>query len=125
MDRLTSMTVFVKAVDLGSFAAAATALGLSGPMVGKHIRFLEERLGVSLLNRTTRRQSLTDFGRAYYDRCRLILAETAAADALAADQLAEPRGRLRVTMPAHFGRRCVLPVLLDLARRHSGLELEL
>ncbi|TKB31485.1 MAG: LysR family transcriptional regulator, partial [Mesorhizobium sp.] len=71
MDRLTSMAVFVKAVDLGSFAAAAAALDLSGPMVGKHVRFLEERLGVRLINRTTRRQSLTDFGRAYYERCRL------------------------------------------------------
>ena len=64
MDRLTSMTVFVKAVDLGSFAAAAAALDLSGPMVGKHIRLLEERLGVRLINRTTRRQNLTEFGRA-------------------------------------------------------------
>jgi len=61
MDRLTSMAVFVRAVDLGSFAAAADALGLSGPMIGKHVRFLEERLGVRLINRTTRRQSLTDF----------------------------------------------------------------
>jgi DNA-binding transcriptional LysR family regulator len=125
MDRLESMAVFVRAVDLGSFAAAADVLGLSGPMVGKHVRFLEERLGVRLLNRTTRRQSLTDFGRAYYDRCRLILTESAAADALAADHMSEPRGRLRVTMPVHFGRRCVLPVLLDLARSHPGLELEL
>jgi len=125
MDRLESMATFVRAVDLGSFAAAADALGMSGPMVGKHVRFLEERLGVRLLNRTTRRQSLTDFGRAYYDRCRIILAEAYAADALAADQISEPRGKLRVTMPAHFGRRCVLPILLDLARRHQGLELEL
>jgi DNA-binding transcriptional LysR family regulator len=125
MDRLTSMAVFVKAVDLGSFAAAADALDLSGPMVGKHVRFLEERLGVRLLNRTTRRQNLTDFGRAYYERCRTILAETEAADALAADQLSEPRGKLRVTMPVHFGRRCVAPILLDLARRYPALELDL
>ncbi len=125
MDRLTSMAVFVKAVDLGSFAAAADALGITGPMVGKHVRFLEERLGTRLLNRTTRRQSLTDFGRAYYERCRLILAEAEAADALAADQLAEPRGKLRVTMPVHFGRHCVMPILLDLARQFPALELEL
>nr|WP_034855158.1 LysR family transcriptional regulator [Sinorhizobium sojae] len=119
------MAVFVKAVDLGSFAAAAAALDLSGPMVGKHIRFLEERLGVRLINRTTRRQSLTDFGRAYYERCRVILAETEALDALAADQLSEPRGKLRVTMPVHFGRHCVMPVLLELARQYPALELEL
>ena len=125
MDRLESMAVFVRAVDLGSFAAAAVALDLSGPMVGKHVRFLEERLGVRLLNRTTRRQSLTDFGRAYYERCRVVLAEADAADALAADQFSEPRGKLRVTMPAHFGRHCVTPILLRLARQYPMLELDL
>ncbi|CDX29844.1 hypothetical protein MPLA_1390150 [Mesorhizobium sp. ORS 3359] len=125
MDRLESMEVFVKAIDLGSFTATAAALDLSGPMVGKHVRFLEERLGVRLINRTTRRQSLTDFGRAYYERCRIVLAEAQAADALAADQLSEPRGKLRVTMPAHLGRHCVTPILLALARRHPTLELDL
>ena len=125
MDRLTSMAVFVKAADLGSFTAAAEALDLSGPMVGKHVRFLEERLGVRLLNRTTRRQSLTEVGLAYYERCRAVLAEAAAADALAADQLTEPRGKLRVSLPVHFGRRCALPILLDLARQHPSLELDL
>jgi DNA-binding transcriptional LysR family regulator len=125
MDRLVSMAVFVKAVDLGSFAAAAAALDLSGPMVGKHVRFLEERLGVRLLNRTTRRQSLTEFGRAYYERCRMVLAEAEAADALAADELSEPRGKLRVTMPVLFGRRCVAPILLKLVRQYPKLELDL
>jgi DNA-binding transcriptional LysR family regulator len=125
MDRLTSMAVFVKAVDLGSFAAAADALDLSGPMVGKHVRFLEERLGVQLLTRTTRRQSLTEFGRAFYERCRIVLMEAEAAEALAADQLAEPRGKLRVTMPVHFGRRCVAPILYALAKKYPSLELDL
>ncbi|KAI3592090.1 Transcriptional regulator, LysR family [Cupriavidus sp. U2] len=125
MDRLTSMAVFVKAVDLGSFAAAADVLGLSAPMVGKHVQALETRLGVRLLIRTTRRQSLTDFGQAYYDRCKVVLAEAEAADALAADQFGEPRGRLRVTMPVHFGRRCVAPVLLRFAQTYPALELDL
>ncbi|TIL25521.1 MAG: LysR family transcriptional regulator [Mesorhizobium sp.] len=125
MDRLTSMAVFVKTVDLGSFAATAAALDLSGPMVGKHVRFLEERLGVRLINRTTRRQSLTDFGRAYYERCRMVIAEAEAADALVADQLSEPRGKLRVIMPVHFGRRCVAPILLELAQQYPALELDL
>jgi DNA-binding transcriptional LysR family regulator len=125
MDRLTSMAVFVKAADLGSFAAAADALGLSAPMVGKHVRFLEERLGARLLNRTTRRQSLTEFGRAYLERCRAVLAEAEAADALAADQAAEPQGRLRVTMSVLFGRRCAAPILVGLARRYPKLELDL
>jgi DNA-binding transcriptional LysR family regulator len=119
------MAAFVKAVELGSFAAAAAALDLSGPMVGKHVRFLEERLGVRLINRTTRRQGLTEFGRAYYERCRTVLAEAAAADALAADQLSRPCGKLRVTMPVLFGRRCVTPTLLALARKYPALELDI
>ena len=125
MDRLTSMQVFVKAVDLGSFAAAAVALDLSAPMVGKHVQLLEARLAVRLINRTTRRQSVTEFGRAYYERCKLILAEADAADALAADQLGEPRGRLRITMPVHFGRYCAMPVLMRFARRYPRIELDL
>lgn len=125
MDRLTSMAVFVRAVDLGSFAAAADALEMSGPMVGKHVRFLEERLGARLLNRTTRRQSLTDAGQAYYERCRAVLSEAEAADSVVADQLSEPRGRLRVTMPALLGRHCIAPLLMRLARKHPHLELDL
>lgn len=125
LDRLTSMAVFVRAVEAGSFAAAAAALDISAPMVGKHVRFLEDRLGMRLLNRTTRRQSLTEFGRAYYERCRQVLAEAEAADALAADQLSQPSGRLRVTAPVLFGRRCVAPILLDLVRRFPALDLDL
>lgn len=125
MDRLTSMAVFVRAVDLGSFAAAADALEMSGPMVGKHVRFLEERLGARLLNRTTRRQSLTDAGQAYYERCRAVLREAEAADGVVADQLSEPRGRLRVTMPALLGRHCIAPMLMRLARKYPHLELDL
>lgn len=125
MDRLTSMEVFVRAVDLGSFAAAADALEMSAPMVGKHVRFLEERLGAQLLMRSTRRQSLTEAGRIYYERCRTLLADAEAADILAAGEVTEPRGRLRVAMPVHFGRRCVAPVLLELAQRYPQLELDL
>ena len=125
MDRLSSMSTFVRAVDLGSFAAVAEATGLSPTMVGKHVQYLETRLGVRLLSRTTRRQSLTEFGRAYYDRCRAILEEVAAADALASDHLNTPTGTLRVTMPALLGRICVAPLLLELARRHPTLRLDM
>lgn len=125
MDRLSSMATFVKAVELGSFAAVAEATGLSATMVGKHVLYLETRLGVRLISRTTRRQSLTEFGRAYYDRCRTILEEIEAADALAFDHLNAPRGTLRVTMPALLGRICVAPLLLDLARKYPALRLEM
>ncbi|CFQ51301.1 LysR-family transcriptional regulatory protein [Yersinia frederiksenii] len=90
LDRLTSMEVFVRAADLGSFAAAATALGLSPQMVARHIEALEQRLGVRLLNRTTRRQSLTDAGSQFLQSCRRILAETAAAESLADEMQSIP-----------------------------------
>src|SRR4030081_3037735 len=119
------MSVFAKVAEAGSFAAAADELGLSAPMVGKHVRFLEDRLGTRLINRTTRRQSLTDFGRAYYDRCKFLLAEAEATDALAGDLLGDPGGPLRVSMPVLFGRRCVAPILLKLAGQYPKLELKL
>lgn len=125
MDRLTSMAVFVKVVDVGSFAAAANILEMSGPMVGKHINALEKHLGAQLLNRTTRRQNLTEFGQAYYEQCLVVFNAVKAGEALAADQSGEPIGRLRISMPVHFGRLCVAPILLKLANRYPKLELDL
>jgi DNA-binding transcriptional LysR family regulator len=125
MDRLTSMAVFVRAADAGSFAAASPALGISPPMVGKHVRFLEERLGAQLLNRTTRRQSLTEVGRAYYERCKLVLAEAEAADALAADLQSVPRGQLRVSAPVTFGSWSLTPMLTRYMRRFPEVSVDL
>src|SRR4051812_37300245 len=99
MDRLMSMAVFAKAVELGSFSAAAEALEMSSQLVGKHVRTLEEHLGVQLLNRTTRRQSLTSVGQTFYERAKNILAEVEAAESIAAETRAMPRGRLRVNAP--------------------------
>jgi DNA-binding transcriptional LysR family regulator len=124
MDRLTSMAVFVRAVEAGSFAAAAETLGLSAPMVGKHIRFLEDRLGARLLARTTRRQSLTEVGRAFYDSCRVVLAEAEAAEALAADLRAVPRGRLRVNAPVTFGAHELMPMVARYLRVHPEVSIE-
>ena len=125
LDRLTSMSVFVKAVDLGSFTAAATGLGLTSQMVGKHVSALEERLGTVLLQRTTRRMRLTDAGQRYYERCRAILSEVAAAEALVEDSAIEPRGRLRVSAPVGFGACRLAPIVADLIDRHPDLEIEL
>src|SRR5882757_8614883 len=75
MDRMTSMATFVKVVESGGFSAAARALGISPSMATAHIQALEERLGVRLLNRSTRKVSLTEVGHAYYERCLQILAE--------------------------------------------------
>lgn len=125
MDRLTSMAVFVKAADLGSFAAAAEALNLSPQMVAKHVVFLEDRLGTTLLARTTRRQSLTDVGRAYYDRCRQVLAEAEAADALAHDMRGRPTGVLRVNAPVTFGAFGLTPFVTRYLAAHPEMQVDL
>ncbi|RAN85840.1 LysR family transcriptional regulator, partial [Bacillus sp. SRB_28] len=96
MDQLTSMKVFVKAAETGSFAAVAEQLQLSPQMVARHVAALEAHLGTSLIARTTRRQTLTDIGRSYYERCRVVLDEVAEADALALEMKATPSGIIRV-----------------------------
>jgi DNA-binding transcriptional LysR family regulator len=125
MDRLTSMAVFVKAAETGSFASAGVALGLSSQMVGKHVRFLEAHYGMRLINRTTRRQSLTEAGRAFYERSRAVLAEAEAVDALAANLQAEPRGTLRVNAPISFGVHCLVPMLASYLRAHPEVQVDL
>lgn len=125
MDRLTSMSVFVKAADLGSFAATAEALGMSAQMVAKHVAFLEARLGTTLLSRTTRRQSLTDIGRVYYDRCKQVLMEVDAADALAADMRARPTGTLRVNAPMTFGTYALVPFVTRYLAKYPEMRIDL
>lgn len=125
MDRLTSMGVFVKAADLGSFAAAAEILGLSPQMVAKHVAFLEGRLGATLLARTTRRQSLTDIGRAYYDRCKAILADAEAAELLARDMRTRPTGLLRVNAPVNFGTFTLAPFITRYLADYPDMRIDL
>ncbi|MGO8916713.1 MAG: LysR family transcriptional regulator [Stellaceae bacterium] len=111
MDRLTSLEVFVKVVESQSFAAAAREVGLSPAMVSKHIQALEERLGARLLNRTTRRLSLTEVGRGYFERARQLLTELEEADRAASDLQAAPRGLLKMNAPFSFGIRHVGPAV--------------
>ncbi|CAN7663778.1 LysR family transcriptional regulator [Trinickia sp. LjRoot230] len=125
MDRLTSMAVFVKAAETGSFASAGAVLGLSSQMVGKHVRLLEERYGMKLISRTTRRQSLTEAGSAFYERCKSVLAEAEAMEALAANLQASPRGKLRVNAPVSFGAYCLVPMLTRYLQDYPGVEVEL
>ncbi len=125
LDRLTSMAVFVKAANAGSFTAAASSLGMSAQMVAKHVVALEGHLGGKLLARTTRRQSLTELGRTYHERCKLILAEVGAADALAAQVKSEPRGRLRVSAPVTFGAHGLVPLLTRYLAAHPLVEVDL
>lgn len=103
MDRLLSMSVFAKAVESGSFSAAGEALRMSSQLVGKHVQTLERHLGLRLINRTTRRQHLTEAGHAFYERVKIILAEVDAAEGIAAVSSGTPRGRLRINAPVSFG----------------------
>ena len=124
MDRLTAMSSFVRVVERGSFAAAAATADMSPAMIGNHIRFLENRLGEPLLNRSTRRQVLTDFGRDYYERCRHILQEVEAAEAAhRAD--AGLSGILRVTAPNVLGATVLPAAITRYVRQNPGMKVDL
>ncbi|SNU37797.1 putative transcriptional regulatory protein [Klebsiella grimontii] len=103
MDRFTSMQIFIAAVDEGSFAAAARRFKLSAAMAGKHVSAIESDLNVRLLQRSTRRLSLTDAGERYYERCKVILEVLEDANREASDVQKTPKGLLRVAAPVAFG----------------------
>jgi DNA-binding transcriptional LysR family regulator len=102
MDRLTSLTAFVRVVDSGGFSAAGRHLNMSTTMVSNHVQSLEDRLGARLLNRTTRKVSLTEVGKTYYDRCTQILADLEQADDVAGSSQLSPRGTLRIHTATHI-----------------------
>src|SRR5258705_11811251 len=112
------MTVFVRIVDKGSLTAAANALDTSLPTVVRTLAALERQLGVSLLNRTTRRIHLTDAGAQYLESCRVILSEVQDAEAKLNSSQAGPQGRLTGTASVLFGRRYVAPIVSEFIRRH-------
>src|SRR5258708_17939285 len=99
MDRLTSLTAFVRVVDSGGFSAAGRRLNMSTTMVSNHVQSLEDRLGARLLQRTTRKVSLTQVGKAYYDPCVQILATIQQAAAIARARQPTPPGTLRRSTP--------------------------
>jgi len=125
VDKLLAMTTFVRIVDKGSLTAAANALDTSLPTVVRTLAALERQLGVSLLNRTTRRIHLTDAGARYLERCRVILSEVQDAEAKLSFSQAEPQGRLAVTASVLFGRRYVAPIVSEFIRRHRDVNVEM
>ncbi|MBQ4772548.1 LysR family transcriptional regulator [Pectobacterium versatile] len=125
MDRFTSMNIFVKTVELGSFAAAADALTLSPQMVAKYVAWLEARLGSRLLNRTTRRQSLTDVGQRYYERCKVVLAELQAADDIAREMQTTPSGIIQVNAPVTWGSHLLAPFITRYLERYPDTQIAL
>ena len=123
MDGLTDMALFARVVTAGGLSAAARELGLSPAVVSKRLARLEDRLGARLLHRTTRRISLTDEGAGYFERAQRILAEIEEAEAAVSRADLEPRGTLRVTVPASFGRLHVAPAFPEFLARYPRLRL--
>lgn len=121
MDRFHLMSVFVAVAEEQSFAAAARRLQMSPPAVTRAVLALEERLGVKLLNRTTRYVRSTDAGLRYLEDARRIMAEADEADEAAAGVNAEPRGQLTVTAPVLFGRMFVMPSMVDYLQRFPAM----
>jgi DNA-binding transcriptional LysR family regulator len=124
MDRITSLTTFVKVVDCGGFAAAARALGVSPSSVTVHVRAIEERLGVRLLNRSTRKISLTEIGQAYYQRCVQILADLDDADQVALALQSKPRGSLRLNASIAIPS-LIAPVIAEFVRLYPEATIDM
>jgi len=125
MDRITCMQVFVKTVELGSIAAAAIEMDTSSQLAGRQIKALEDSLGIKLLNRTTRRLSLTDGGRLFFESAKNILAEMEAAQEQIDESRAKPRGKLRISAPITFGSRALAPHLTAYMRQYPEVTVEL
>jgi DNA-binding transcriptional LysR family regulator len=125
VDRFDNMRVFAKVVESGSFTGAAARLSISASMVSQHVKELEERLGARLLNRTTRKVSLTETGRAYYERCTRLLADLEETEQAVSDMHAAPRGELRVNASPAFGILQLTPAIADFTARFPAISVEL
>lgn len=125
MDRFREIKAFLAVADGGSFVAAADALHVSKAAVSRGVRDLEARLGARLIQRTTRRLSLTEAGRDYADRCRQIMAALAEADGAASTVTGQPVGLLRVNAPVSFGILHLAPLWGEFLARHPAIELDL
>ncbi|HZW13629.1 MAG TPA: LysR family transcriptional regulator [Noviherbaspirillum sp.] len=125
MEHLAEMMAFAKVVETRSFSAAALALNTSKSLVSKQVSNLESALGVRLLNRTTRRMSLTEIGAAYYEHCARIAQEIDAAAETVTQLQAEPRGVLRITAPVIFASLHLAPAIRAFLQRYDQVEIEL
>ena len=125
MDQLIAMRVFMRVAERGSFSQAADELDISRAAASAHVAALEKHLGARLLNRTTRKVSLTTEGSDYLQRTRRILDELADAEETLRGTRSKPEGRLRVDVPVSFGRYLLLPALPEFVRRYPAIELDL
>jgi len=124
MDRFQAMSVFAKVVEQGSFARAAERLGISTSACSRHVADLEAHLDTRLLQRTTRRLSLTESGQTFYERCVQVLADLEEAESAAAASSQRPRGTIKATCSINFGIRHVAPAIGAFQARHSEVRFE-
>jgi DNA-binding transcriptional LysR family regulator len=123
MDRFQALTAFTKVVETGSFARAAERLEVSVSAVSRHVAELEAHLDSRLLNRTTRRLSLTESGTVFYERCVQLLADLEEAEESASLQTVKPRGTLRLTCAVTFGERHLAPAVADFLLKYPDMRL--
>ncbi len=124
-DRLNGMWVFAQVVDAGSFTAAADKLSISKSLVSRHVSTLEKSLAVKLLNRSTRKLSLTEAGAVFYEHCTRIVQEVALAEQRLTQTQSEPAGLVKVTATPAFAVRHVLPALSDFYRQYPRIRVKL
>lgn len=125
MDRIDGFRLFVRVVETGSFSRAAVDLGVTQPTVTRQVAALEQRLGVRLVNRNTRRLSVTDAGRVYYERSKALLDLLEETEHLTLDRQTAFAGRIRIATSVAFGRRVVTPLILAFMKAHPEIEIDL
>jgi DNA-binding transcriptional LysR family regulator len=125
MDRLFAMEAFVRVVEAGTFVGAAEKLEVSTSSLSRVVAELEQHLGARLLNRTTRRLSLTEGGQSYYERCVTLLADLAEAEAVAGQSAAEPRGTVRLTCSYSMAEQRIAPAIATFVEAHAQVKFEL
>ena len=125
VENITDLIIFVAVVKAGSLSAAGRDLGFSSAVVSKRLQRLEEQLGVRLINRSTRKLCITEEGRRYHDYCVRVLAELDEVETLITSGHSQPKGTLRVTVPAAFGRLHIAPLVPVFLRRYPELRLSL
>ena len=125
MSRLDAMYLFVRVAELGSFAAVAQQQGVDRSVVTRQIAALEKHLGVQLIVRSTRRQSLTSAGRLYLERCRAVIDLVESAETEVMEERLTPKGMIRLSLPISFGVNCLSPILMQFAEEFPEVSLQL
>lgn len=125
MDRFEAMNLYLRVVETGSFTKVAQEFGTTQPTVTKQVAALEERLSVRLLNRNTRGVSLTEAGALYYEKCKAIVGQVVDAEDLVKGRQSQLSGQLRVGSSVAFGRRVVVPLVLEFMKRNPQVQIDL